>query len=319
MSALPTRRLGDSDLNVSVVGLGSNNFGRRVDLAGTRAVVDAALEVGVTFFDTADIYGSAGASEELIGESLRGRRDQAVIATKFGMDFGPAEGRPDAPRGSAAYIRWAVEGSLRRLQTDVIDLYQYHEPDGVTPIAETLAALDELVRAGKVRAIGCSNFSAELLEEAERASRENGYAHFVSLQNEYNLIKRDLEADLAPLCERYGVGILPFYPLASGLLTGKYRRGETPPPNTRLGERERVASDEHFDVVESLEEYARDRGLSMLEVAIGGLAAQPAVASVIAGARTPEQVRANAAAALAWEPSDADLRGLDEAAPPARP
>jgi 1-deoxyxylulose-5-phosphate synthase len=318
MSALPLRRLGDSDLHVSVVGLGCNNFGRRVDLAGTRAVIDAALDVGVTFLDTADIYGTQGASEELIGEALRGRRDEVVLATKFGMDFGPAEGRPDAPRGSAPYIRWAVEGSLRRLRTDAIDLYQYHEPDGITPIEETLGALDELVRAGTVRAVGCSNFSAAQLEEAERVARGRGYAHFVSLQNEYNLIKRDLEADVAPLCERYGVGILPFYPLASGLLTGKYRRDKQAPPNTRLGERERVASDEHFDAVESLREYARDRGLSMLEVAIAGLAAQPAVASVIAGARSPEQVRANAAAFLAWEPSDSDLMSLDEAAPAGR-
>ena len=315
MSALPTRRLGDSDLQVSVVGLGCNNFGRRVDVEGTRAVVGAALEVGVTFFDTADIYGSGGASESLLAEALRGRRDEVVLATKFGMDFGDAEGKPDAPRGSAPYIRWAVEGSLRRLQTDVIDLYQYHEPDGVTPIAETLGVLDELVREGSVRAVGCSNFSAPQLEQAEQVAREAGYAHFVSLQNEYNLIKRGLEADLAPLCERYGVGILPFYPLASGLLTGKYRRGEAAPPNTRLGERERVATDDHFDAVEALREYADDRGLSLLEVAIAGLAAQPAVASVIAGARSPDQVRANAAAALAWEPSDVDLQGLDEIAP----
>lgn len=318
MSALPTRPLGDSDLQVSVVGLGCNNFGRRVDLVGAHAVLDAAIDCGVTFLDTADIYGSAGASEELIGHALEGRRDKVLIGTKFGMDFGPAEGKPDAPGGSAEYIAWAVEGSLKRLQTDVIDLYQYHEPDGVTPIAETLGALDELVSKGTVRAIGCSNFSAAQLEEAEQVARDAGYRHFVSLQNDYSLIKRGLEADVAPVCERYDVGILPFYPLASGLLSGKYRRDEAAPPNSRLAEREQIATQEQFDAIESLEEFARDRGLSLLEVAIGGLAAQPQVASIIAGARTPEQVRANADAALAWEPSAADLEALDAAAPTPR-
>jgi aryl-alcohol dehydrogenase-like predicted oxidoreductase len=316
MLSVPTRRLGDSDLEVSVVGLGCNNFGRRVGLDGTRAVVDAALEQGVTFFDTAEIYGD-GESERLLGEVLSGRRDQVVLATKFGMRQRGSGGAPDAPQGSRTYIRWAIEGSLRRLQTDTIDLYQYHEPDGVTPIEETLAALDELVREGKTRFIGCSNVSAVQLEQAERVARERGYARFVSLQNQYSLLERGLEADVTEVCQRFDVGILPFFPLASGLLTGKYRRGAAAPEGTRLHGRDTIASDEQFDVVEALERFAQERGLTLLGVAIAGLAAQQMVASVIAGATKPEQVRENAAA-LSWQPSAEDLRALDAAAPTPR-
>ncbi len=318
MPPLPTRRLGGSELEVSIVGLGCNNFGRRLDLEGTRAVVDTALDEGIDFFDTADIYGGSGESEQLLGEVLQGRRDQVLLATKFGMRMGAAANPPDLPRGSRDYIRWAVEGSLRRLQIEAIDLYQYHEPDGVTPIEETLGALDELVREGKVRFVGCSNFSAAQLEEAERVARERGYARFVSLQNEYSLLERGLEADVAPVCERLNVGILPFFPLASGRLSGKYRRGEPAPEGSRLHGRDSVATDEQFEVIEALRAYADERGESLLTVAIAGLAAQPGVTSVIAGATKPEQVRENAAA-LRWEPSAEDLRALDEVAPTPRP
>jgi aryl-alcohol dehydrogenase-like predicted oxidoreductase len=306
MTSLPTRPLGDSGPQVSVVGLGCNNFGRRVDLDGTRAVVDAALAEGVTFFDTADIYGGAGASEELLGQVLEGRRHEVVLATKFGMDMGDGKG----PRGSRDYILQAVEASLRRLRTDVIDLYWYHRPDGATPIAETLETLDELVRAGTVRAIGTSNFSAEQIEEADAVARERGLTRFVAIQNEYSLLVRDAERDVLPACERLGLGFVPYFPLASGLLTGKYRRGETAPSGTRLAGREQIASDEQFDVLDAVERFAEEHGVSVLEVAIGALLARPAVSSVIAGATKPEQVSANAAAAR-WTPSEDDLATLD--------
>ncbi len=305
MTDLATRALGDSGLEVSIVGLGCNNFGRRVDLAGTRAVVDEALASGVTFFDTADIYGRGG-SEELLGEVLAGRREQVVLATKFGMDMGDGKG----PRGSRGYILQAAEASLRRLRTDVIDLYWYHQPDGQTPILETLETLDQLVRAGTVRAIGASNFTAEQLEQADAVARERGLTRFVALQNEYSLLVRDAERDVLPACERLGVGFVPFYPLASGLLTGKYRRGEPGPAGARLSDRGEVATAEQFAVIESLENYAQDRGLSLVQVAIGALLHRQVVSSVIAGATKPEQVRANAAAAE-WTPSDDDITELN--------
>jgi aryl-alcohol dehydrogenase-like predicted oxidoreductase len=314
MADLPQRRLGD--LSVSVVGLGCNNFGRRVDLEGTRGVVDAALDAGVNFLDTADVYGGGGDSEKLLGEVLRGRRDQVVLATKFGMDMGD-EGPSVRPRGSKDYIREAIDDSLRRLQTDVIDLYQYHRPDGETPIEETLGALDELVKAGKVRFIGCSNFTASELDEAAGAARENGFASFVSLQNEYSLLKREIEADVVPECEQLGVGVLPYFPLASGLLTGKYRRGQDAPEGTRLHGRAEIADDQTFDRLEAAERFASERGVELLDVAIAGLASQPTVASVIAGATKPEQVRRNADA-LRWTPSDADLEELDRIFPTPR-
>ncbi|MDX6609197.1 MAG: hypothetical protein QOF85_1122 [Solirubrobacterales bacterium] len=315
-SALPTRRLGDSELEVSVVGLGCNNFGKRLDLDGTAAVLDAALEAGVTFFDTADVYGGGGESERLIGEALEGRRDEYVLATKFG--WGSDGGAPDVPRGSRDYIRRAIDGSLKRLRTDKVDLYQYHRPDGITPLEETLSALNELVGEGLVRAIGCSNFSAAQLEEAERISRDRGLARFVSIQNEYSLLQREIEAEVTPACEHLNVSILPYFPLASGLLTGKYRRGERGPQGSRLAAADQAGSDEQFDVVEALERFAKARGIGVLDVAIAGLAAQPAVASVIAGATRPEQVKANAAAILNWQPNAADLAELDRIAPTPR-
>jgi aryl-alcohol dehydrogenase-like predicted oxidoreductase len=316
---LPTRHLGDSEIEVSVVGLGCNNFGRRLDLERTAAVLEAALAAGIAFLDTAHVYGSvAGESESLIGEALRGRRDEYVLATKFGWEKSGAEGEPAAALGSREYVRWAVEGSLRRLQTDRIDLYQYHRPDGVTPIAETLEALDELVREGVVRAVGCSNFSAAELEEADRVARENGLARFVTLQNHYSLLERGIEAAVAPACERLGVSILPFFPLEKGLLSGKYRRGEPAPAGTRLAEAGQTGSEEQFDVIEAIAAFAAARGLEMIDVAIAGLAAQPAVASVIAGATRPEQVDANVATVAHWQPSAEDLAELDRIAPSRR-
>ena len=289
-----------------MIGLGSNNFGRRLDLAATRAVVDAALDAGVTFFDTADIYGR-GLSEEYLGEVLQGRREQVVLATKFGLDMGDGKG----PRGAPAYIRQAIEGSLRRLRTDVIDVYWYHQPDGETPVAETLATLDEFVRAGTVRAIGASNFSAEQIEEADAAALEHGFARFEAIQNQYSLLVRDAEREVLPTCERLDLGFVPFFPLASGLLTGKYRRGEPGPEGTRLSSRETIATDEQFDLLELLEVYAEQRDVSLLDVAIGGLLIRPVMSSVIAGATSPEQVRANVSAAE-WEPSDDDVATLND-------
>jgi aryl-alcohol dehydrogenase-like predicted oxidoreductase len=308
MANLPTRSLGEDGPEVPIVGLGCNNFGRRADLEGTREVVDAALEAGVTFFDTADIYGSPhGRSEEFLGEVLQGRRDQVVLATKFGMNMDDGRG----PRGSRDYILHAIEASLRRLQTDVIDYYWYHQPDGVTPIAETLETLDELVRAGKVRAIGASNFSAVQLEEADALARERGLARFTAVQNRYSLLFREAERDVLPACERLGLGFVPFFPLASGLLTGKYRRGEPAPPGTRLAARDEVATDEQFETLDLLARYAAQRDVPMIDVAIGALLARAPVSTVIAGATKPEQVRANARAAQ-WVPSEADMRELEE-------
>ncbi len=301
-----TTQLGTEGPAVSAVGLGCNNFGGRVDLDGTRAVVDAALDVGITLFDTADTYGNGGGSEELLGEVLEGRREQVVLATKFA---GQMPGDDTEARGARGYIREAIDASLRRLRTDYVDLYQYHVPDGVTPLVETLGALDELVGEGKVRYVGHSNLSPEQVEEADRVSIENRFVRPVSAQNKYSLLEREVEDDLIPVCRRLGVGVLPYFPLASGLLTGKYRRGEARPEGTRLFGRDEVFTDETFDKLEALERFARERGIGLLDVAIGGLAAQPAVVSVIAGATKPEQVRANAAAGE-WEPSDADMAAL---------
>ncbi len=307
MTDLPRRPLGPSGLEVSICGLGCNNFGRRLDLEGTRAVVDAALDQGINFFDTADIYGGQGRSEELLGEALGGRRDQIVLATKFGMDMGDGKG----PRGSAGYVQQAAEASLKRLGTDVIDFYWYHEPDGVTPIGETLQALDELVKAGKVRAIGASNFSAEEIEEADRVAKEEGLTPFAAVQNEYSLLKREAESEELPTCARLGLGFVPYFPLASGLLTGKYRRGEQGPEGSRLSGRKQIASDGQFDTIEALSRFAQERDIALTDVAIGALLAREPVTSVIAGATKPEQVASNVASAR-WEASEDDLRELDQ-------
>jgi aryl-alcohol dehydrogenase-like predicted oxidoreductase len=297
-------------LVVSVVGLGCNNFGRRIDLEATRTVVRAALDAGITLFDTADYYGD---SEDFLGEVLGRERDDIVLATKFGLDLEGKLGPDWEARGSRRYIRKAVESSLRRLRTDWIDLYQFHEPDPLTPIEETLAALHELVIEGKVRYIGCSNFDGWQVADADWVARTGQRTRFISAQNHYSLVERGVETELVPACERFGLGVLPFFPLGNGLLTGKYRRGEEPPAGTRLTERRAWLSDRRFDQVEELEKYAEQRGVSLLEVAIGGLAAKPMVASVIAGATKPEQVRANVAAG-AWVPSAEDLAELDDVA-----
>jgi aryl-alcohol dehydrogenase-like predicted oxidoreductase len=304
LDRMETRSLGPSGIHTSVIGLGANNFGRRVDLAQTRAVIDAALEEGVTFIDTADSYGR-GLSEEYLGEVLEDRRDQVVLATKFGMDMGDGKG----PRGSRDYILQAVEASLRRLRTDVIDVYWYHRPDGVTPIAETLEALDELVRAGSVRAVGASNFDAAQIDEADTIARERGLTPFTAIQNEYSLLSREAEGDALPVCERLGLGFVPFFPLASGLLTGKYRAGEAGPEGARLSGRDRIATDAQFAIIAALQGYADAHGVSLLDVAIGALLANETVSSVIAGATRPDQVQANAAAAR-WRPDAQDLAQL---------
>ena len=279
------------------MGLGCNNFGRRVDEAGTRTVVDAALEAGVTFFDTAESYGG-GQSEAFLGSALEGRRDLVVLATKFGGGGAAGHGK-----GTPEEIRRALEGSLQRLRADHVDLYQHHQEDPETPLADTIGTLDELVREGKIRAYGTSNYSPARMEGAMAIAQ----GPYVSEQSEYSWLTRDAEADLLPTCRRLGLGFIPYFPLASGLLTGKYRRGEPAPEGTRLHGRE-ISVEEH-DRVEALEAFARERGVSLLEVAIGGLAAQKPVASVIAGATKPEQVAENAAAG-AWEPSAEDLETL---------
>jgi aryl-alcohol dehydrogenase-like predicted oxidoreductase len=292
-----TRTLGP--LEVTVVGLGCNNFGGRVDEEGTREVVNAALESGVAFFDTADIYGNQGGSEELVGRAIHGRRDEVVLATKFGKPMGDGEER----RGSRAYIRKAFEASLRRLETDHVELYQHHEEDPGTPLEETIGTLEELVAEGKIRAYGTSNYAPATLERAKALA---GPA-YVSEQSQYSWLERDAEKELLPTCARLGLGFIPYFPLASGLLTGKYRRGEPRPTGTRLEGRDLDEAD--LDRVEALASFAAARNMSLLDVAIGALVARPEIPSVIAGATSAEQVRANAAAA-GWQPTADDLAEL---------
>jgi len=302
------RKIGS--LEVSIVGLGCNNFGGRLDYDGTLAVVDAALDAGINFLDTADIYGKTQ-SEELLGRALAGRRDKVVLATKFGMEV-------DAQRKGAKpdYVRRAAEDSLRRLRTDYIDLYQLHQPDPETPIGDTLAVLDELVRSGKVREIGCSNFSVPQLREAKAAAGQR--AQFVSVQNEYSLLHREPEREVLAECERESLAFLPFFPLASGALTGKYRRGEKKPESARLTTSESMAK-RFFDepkqeIVEKLRAFAESRGHSLLELAFSWLLRHRVVASVIAGATKPEQIRSNVQAA-GWTLSAEDLAAIDRIAP----
>jgi aryl-alcohol dehydrogenase-like predicted oxidoreductase len=297
-----TRSLGEGGPEVSVVGLGTNNFGGRIDYEQSLAVIDAAFEAGVTLIDTADIY-TQGTSEEFIGRALEGRRESFVIATKFGK---PMDELPEERRGNRDYIRAAVESSLRRLRTDVIDVYQMHEPDPETPIEDTLDALDDLVHDGKVRWIGSSNFSVEQIEAAEEVARGAGFHRFVSVQNHYSLVERDAEDEVLPACEKLGLGFLPYFPLASGLLTGKYTRGEQATEGRLAG---REIPEARWDRAEALQGFADERGISLLAVAVGGLIAMPAVSSVIAGATKPEQVHANVAAG-AWEPSADDVEAL---------
>jgi aryl-alcohol dehydrogenase-like predicted oxidoreductase len=298
---MPPRTLGRTGIEVSVVGLGCNNFGRRTDEDASRAVIDAALDAGVTFFDTADIYGD-GASEEIIGRAVEGRRDQVVLATKFGGGGATGNGQ-----GSRDYIRGALQASLERLRTDRIELYQHHQEDPHTPLAETIGALDELVREGRIGAYGTSNYSPAKVEEAALLAQEA----YVSEQSQYSLLRRDAERELLPTCERAGIGFIPYFPLASGLLTGKVGRDRPPEPGTRLHGREIGEAD--LEKVERLSAVAQGLGVSLLELAIGFLTAQPVTASVIAGATRPEQVRANAEAGR-WQPSESDLEAIRAAA-----
>jgi aryl-alcohol dehydrogenase-like predicted oxidoreductase len=313
------RRLGHSGLAVSVVGLGCNNLGRAQTATesqeGTDAVVRAALDAGVTLFDVADTYGrEPGLSETMLGKALAGRRDEAVVATKFGMDMRGANGRDFGARGSRSYIIRAAEASLRRLGTDWIDLYQFHTPDPLTPIEETLAALDHLVTSGKVRYIGHSNRAGWQIAEAEFVARSSGGARFISSQNHYNLLDRRAELEVTPAAEAYGLGVLPYFPLANGLLTGKYSQDRAP-EGTRLSHtRKHLVHDADWGQLKRFSAFAQERGLSEIQVAFSWLAAQPSVSSVIAGATRPEQVRQNAAA-VAWVPTPGELGELDDIFP----
>lgn len=305
------RSLGRSGLQVSVVGLGCNNFGSRCDAKETDAVVGRALEEGITLFDTADIYGDRGGSERLLGKALGKRRSEVVIATKFGGRMG------EGPYPHGASRRWilrAVEASLERLETDYIDLYQIHFPDASVPHGETLRALDDLVRAGKVRYVGCSNFASWQLAESIWISRTNGYPSYISAQNLYNLLDRRIERELVPACRHYQVGVLPYFPLASGFLTGKYQKDEAPPQDSRMAKMpqmaERTMTDKNFEILAGLENFAAERERSLLDLAMGWLASQPFVASVIAGATKPEQVAQNVRAAE-WCLSEEELREVD--------
>ena len=311
------RQLGRSGLEVSLVGLGTNNFGRRCDQSQSSAVLNTALDSGINFIDTANIY-SAGESEIHIGHWLTGKRDRVLIATKFGLNMGDG---PMQQGGSRQHMMASVEASLDRLQTDYIDLYQIHRVDRSIPIEETLGALDDLVRSGKVRYIGASNFDAWHLCEAEWVARTRHLNRFVSVQNYYNLLKREIEREVTPYCETYGVGIIPYFPLESGFLTGKYRRGTSPPEGGRLTgspRGEELLRDENFDRLDRLVVFAEERGHTLLDLAIAGLAAQPAVSSIIAGAIAPEQIVANVAAA-GWTLSAVDCAALDRVLPSPHP
>ena len=309
------RRVGKSGLTVSTVGLGCNNLGRANTATesqeATNAVVSAALDAGITLFDVADTYGrEPGLSETMLGKALGNRRADVVLATKFGMDMKGASGLDFGARGSRRYIIQAVEASLRRLGTDWIDLYQFHTPDPLTPIEETLAALDALVSSGKVRYIGHSNRAGWQIAQAEYVARQLGGARFISTQNHYNLLDRRAELEVTPAAEEFGLGVLPYFPLANGLLTGKYAPGHAPEGSRLSHTRTNMVHDADWEQLGAFSRFAKQRGLTEIEVAFSWLAAQKSVASVIAGATRPEQVRQNAAAAD-WVPSDADLAELD--------
>jgi aryl-alcohol dehydrogenase-like predicted oxidoreductase len=322
MTEMPQRRMGASGLMVSAIGLGCNNFGRagtRTEkLEGTREVLDAALDAGVTFLDTADVYGARpGLSEELMGQALRGHRERFVIATKFGHAQIPGGVDSSASKGSRAYVRRAVEASLRRLQTEWIDLYQLHTPDPGTPIEETLDALTELVREGKVRYIGHSNLAGWQIAEAHYVAAQRSGTPFVSAQNHYSLLARAAEREVLPATERFGLGFLPYFPLHNGLLTGKFTRDAAPADTRIIRQRRHIYDDAPWDALEAYRAFCEERGVTMLEATFGWLLSHPALSSVIAGATSAEQVQANAAAATAWTPTAADLAAIDEFFPPA--
>ncbi|MCH8161413.1 MAG: aldo/keto reductase [Chloroflexi bacterium] len=306
------KNLGNSGLRVSVVGLGCNNFGRRCDQAATTAVVEKALDSGVTLFDTADVYGPRGLSEEFLGVALKGKRREAIIATKF---MGPMGEGTLWSGASRRYIFDAIDASLKRLDTDYVDLYQIHFPDVNTPIAETMRALDEVVRSGRARYVGCSNFAGWQVVEAQWVARSGHFSEFVSAQNQYNLLDRRIERELVPAASAYGMGVLPYFPLASGFLTGKYKQGEAPPEGTRLaaggGMADRVLTEGNFETLQKLESFAESAGHTMLELAIGWLASQPHVSSVISGATKPEQVEQNVAAGE-WKLNAEEMAKVNE-------
>lgn len=311
------RRLGDSGLIVSTIGLGCNNFGRAGTVTqsqeGTDAVIDAAFDAGITFFDTADIYGAErGLSETLMGNALAGRRDDIVLATKFGMDMAGVAGPHWEARGSRRYIRRAVEASLRRLQTDWIDLYQLHQPDPLTPIEETLSTLDDLIREGKVRYIGHSNLAGWQIAEAEFTARLGAHPKFVSAQNEYSLIVRDAEVEVLPAVREYGLGFLPFFPLYNGLLTGKYARDSRPADGRITTQKAHLLEDAPWDAIDRYAAFCAERDITMVEATFAWMLAQPNLSSVIAGATKPQQVAQNAAAGTAWKPSPEDVRQIAE-------
>ena len=317
MAQIEYRRLGSSGLTVSTIGLGCNNFGRSGTASegqdGTTAVIDAAFEAGVTLFDTADIYGAErGLSETLMGHSLRGKRDQIVLASKFGMDMGGLNGPDWGARGSRRYIRLAVEASLRRLQTDWIDLYQLHVADPLTPIEETLSTLDDLITEGKIRYIGHSNLAGWQIAEAEFTAQMNGHPKFISSQNEYSLLVRDVEEEVLPAVNAYGLGFLPFFPLYNGLFTGKFSRTGGPADSRIMMIRRHLADDAPWDVIEQYQEWCDVRGVSMLAATFAWLLAQPGLTSVIAGATKPEQIVQNASAATAWQPSADEVAYISE-------
>lgn len=310
------RSVGTSGLQVSVVGLGCNNFGRRLDAGASAKVVHAAIDAGITFFDTADVYGH-GESERHLGAAVKGRRDDLVIATKFRSPMGESHYMQG---GSRRYVRQAMEASLGRLDTDYIDLYQMHGPDPQTPIEETLSVLNDLIHEGKLRYIGSSNFSGWQIADAAWTARDNRWTGFISAQNHYSLLSREVEREVAPACERFGMSIIPYFPLESGMLTGKYKRGQAAPEGARLAgapTSNRFMSETNFDVVEKLTAFAHERGIELLQIAIGGLLAQPRVCSVIAGATKPEQIAANVQAGE-WHPSNEDKARIDELSTPAR-
>jgi aryl-alcohol dehydrogenase-like predicted oxidoreductase len=317
MAHIDYRRLGESGLVVSTVGLGCNNFGRAGTATesqeGTDAVIGTAIDAGITFLDTADIYGAQrGLSETLMGVSLRGKRDKVVLATKFGMDMDGANGPDWGARASRRYVRLAVESSLRRLQTDWIDLYQLHRPDDTTPIAETLDVLDDLIREGKVRYIGHSNLAGWQVAEAEFTARAEGHPRFVSSQNEYSLLARDAEREVLPAVRAFGLGFLPFFPLYNGLLTGKFTRHGGPADSRIMRQRRHLAENAPWDVLEKYEKFCSERGISMLEATFAWLLAQPSLTSVIAGATSPEQITSNVAASTAWRPDAGEVAEISE-------
>jgi aryl-alcohol dehydrogenase-like predicted oxidoreductase len=322
MAEIQYRSLGKSGLMVSTIGLGCNNFGRAGTASesqqGTNAVIGAAIEAGVTLFDTADIYGAErGLSETLMGHALKGKRDSIVLATKFGMDMQGANGPDWDARGSRRYIRLAVEASLRRLQTDWIDLYQLHHPDPNTPIDETLQTLDDLIGEGKIRYIGHSNLTGWQIAEAEFTARLGRHPRFISAQNEYSLLARDAEREVLPAVNQYGLGFLPFFPLYNGLLTGKFSRDGGPADSRIMMIRKHLADGAPWDVLERYQEFCDQRGVTMLQATFGWLIAQPGLTSVIAGATKPEQIVQNAEAATAWHPSSDELGEISDLFDPA--